>query len=103
MRNTGKYVVAQIRRCCSFAALAKKIILERCWIVGVVLISADGFLSSGRISAQRADFQSLNLVGSLMLAANSARHDAWLSASVNLIGNQEYLKECSCFAKTEMI
>lgn len=55
------------------------------WAGGLVLISAYALVSFGRISAQGAAFQSLNLIGSLMLAANSAWHGAWPSASVNLI------------------
>lgn len=55
------------------------------WIGGVALISAYALVSFGKISAQGAAFQWLNLAGSLMLAANSAWHHAWPSASVNLI------------------
>jgi len=49
------------------------------WAGGLVLISAYALVSFGRISAQGAAFQSLNLIGSLMLAANSAWHGAWPS------------------------
>jgi len=60
--------------------------MEVCgWLGGLVLISAYALVSFGRISARGGVFQSLNLVGSLMLAANSGWHHAWPSASVNLI------------------
>jgi hypothetical protein len=60
--------------------------MEACgWIGGVVLISAYALVSFGKISAQGAAFQYLNLAGSLLLAANSAWHHAWPSTSVNLI------------------
>ena len=55
------------------------------WTGGLVLICAYAMVSFGRISPQGAAFQCLNLAGSLMLAANSAWHHAWPSASVNLI------------------
>ena len=60
--------------------------MEACgWIGGAVVIFAYAFVSFGKISAQGAVFQCLNLAGSLMLAANSASHRAWPSAGVNLI------------------
>jgi len=66
--------------------VAVAMVMEACgWIGGVVLISAYAFVSFGKISAQGAAFQYLNLAGSLTLAANSACHDAWPSASVSLI------------------
>jgi hypothetical protein len=52
---------------------------------GFVLICAYVMVSFGKTSARGAAFQCLNLAGSLMLAANSAWHHAWPSASVNLI------------------
>lgn len=55
------------------------------WTGGLVLICAYAMVSFGKISARGAAFQCLNLAGSLMLAANSAWHHAWPSASVNLI------------------
>jgi len=60
--------------------------MEVCgWFAGFVLIFAYAMVSFGKISAQGTAFQCLNLIGSLMLAANSAWHHAWPSASVNLI------------------
>jgi hypothetical protein len=60
--------------------------MEICgWSGGFVLILAYAMVSFGKTSAQGAAFQCLNLAGSLMLAANSAWHHAWPSASVNLI------------------
>ena len=62
------------------------VVMDVCgWTGGLLLISAYALVSFGRISAQGAAFQSLNLIGSLMLAANSVWHGAWPSASVNLI------------------
>lgn len=55
------------------------------WTGGLVLICAYAMVSFGKISARGTAFQCLNLAGSLMLAANSAWHHAWPSASVNLI------------------
>lgn len=55
------------------------------WIGGVALICAYAMVSFGKLSSKGAEFQSLNLAGSLMLAANSAWHHAWPSACVNLI------------------
>jgi hypothetical protein len=55
------------------------------WTGGLVLICAYAMVSFGKISPRGAPFQCLNLAGSLMLAANSAWHHAWPSASVNLI------------------
>jgi len=60
--------------------------MEVCgWLGGLVLICAYAMASFGRISARGGVFQGLNLVGSLMLAANSGWHHAWPSVSVNLI------------------
>ena len=42
------------------------------WIGGIALISAYATVSLGKISSKSAEFRSLNLAGSLMLAANSA-------------------------------
>ncbi len=55
------------------------------WTGGVVLICAYALVSFGKLSSKGAEFQCLNLAGSMMLAANSAWHHAWPSASVNLI------------------
>lgn len=55
------------------------------WTGGLLLICAYATVSFGKISARGGVFQCLNLAGSLMLAANSAVHHAWPSASVNLI------------------
>ncbi len=55
------------------------------WSGGLVLICAYAMVSFGKISPRSTAFQCLNLAGSLMLAANSAWHHAWPSASVNLV------------------
>ena len=55
------------------------------WIGGFVLICAYAMVSFEKISARGSAFQSLNLLGSVLLAANSAWHHAWPSVSVNLI------------------
>jgi hypothetical protein len=55
------------------------------WVGGFVLILAYAMVSFGKMSPRGAVFQSLNLAGSLMLAANSGWHRAWPSVSVNLI------------------
>jgi hypothetical protein len=55
------------------------------WVGGLALISAYALVSFGKISARGALFQWLNLLGSFLLAANSAWHSAWPSVSVNAI------------------
>jgi hypothetical protein len=60
--------------------------MEVCgWTGGLVMICAYAMVSFEKTSARGAIFQCLNLAGSLMMAANSAWHHAWPSASVNLI------------------
>ena len=61
-------------------------VMEVCgWLGGLVLICGYAMVSFGRTRAQGKVFQGLNLLGSLTMAANSAWHHAWPSASVNVI------------------
>jgi hypothetical protein len=55
------------------------------WFGGLTLIYAYAMVSLGKMSARGALFQSLNLVGGVLLAANAAWHHAWPSVGVNLI------------------
>jgi hypothetical protein len=55
------------------------------WFGGLTLIYAYAMVSLGKISAHSSLFQCLNLVGSVLLAANAAWHHAWPSVGVNLI------------------
>ena len=55
------------------------------WFGGLLLIGAYAMVSFGRITAQGKEFQGMNLLGSLMMAANSAWHHAWPSVGVNFI------------------
>lgn len=60
--------------------------MEVCgWSGALVLICAYAMASFGRIAARGKAFQGLNLLGSLMMAANSAWHHAWPSVGANLI------------------
>jgi hypothetical protein len=55
------------------------------WIGGLTLIYAYAMVSLEKMPARGALFQSLNLVGGVLLAANAAWHHAWPSVGVNLI------------------
>jgi len=55
------------------------------WSGGLMLIYAYAMVSLGNMPARGALFQCLNLLGSVLLAANAAWHHAWPSVGVNLI------------------
>lgn len=55
------------------------------WIAAGVLLCAYALLSRGRLSGQGSSFQSLNVVGSLLVGVNSLVHEAWPSVSVNVV------------------
>jgi hypothetical protein len=55
------------------------------WFAAGVLLAAYGMLSKGRLSGQGWSFQSLNVVGSLLVGLNSLAHEAWPSVSVNVV------------------
>lgn len=55
------------------------------WVAAGVLLGAYALLSRGKLSGQGWSFQSLNVVGSLLVGLNSVVHQAWPSASVNLV------------------
>ncbi|MBW3606106.1 MAG: hypothetical protein KY460_14640 [Actinobacteria bacterium] len=55
------------------------------WVAAGVLLGAYALLSRGKLSGQGPSFQSLNVVGSLLVGLNSVVHQAWPSASVNLV------------------
>lgn len=55
------------------------------WLGAAILIAAFGFVSYGLVDARGRMYQALNILGSLLLAANSIWHDAWPSAALNII------------------
>lgn len=55
------------------------------WVAAGVLLGAYALLSRGKLSGQGSPFQSLNVIGSLLVGLNSVVHQAWPSASVNLV------------------
>lgn len=55
------------------------------WSAAGVLLGAYAMLSRGLLSGQGSPFQTLNVVGSLLVGVNSFMHEAWPSASVNLV------------------
>ncbi|HEX6872102.1 MAG TPA: hypothetical protein VF163_13475 [Micromonosporaceae bacterium] len=55
------------------------------WAGAAVLLIAYGLTSAGRLPPEGARFQALNLSGALALTLNSAYHDAWPSAVLNIV------------------
>lgn len=55
------------------------------WVAAGMLLCAYALLSRGRLSGQGSSFQSLNVVGSLLVGVNSLAHEAWPSVSVNVV------------------
>lgn len=55
------------------------------WSGAATLLVAFGLVSYGLIDARRRAYQALNILGGLLLAANSGWHDAWPSAALNLV------------------
>lgn len=55
------------------------------WGAASVLLGAYALLSRGRLSGQGSSFQTLNVVGSLLVGVNSFVHQAWPSVSVNVV------------------
>lgn len=55
------------------------------WLGAGTLLAAFGFVSYGLVDARGRVYQALNILGGLLLAANSGWHDAWPSAALNII------------------
>jgi hypothetical protein len=55
------------------------------WLGAALLLIAYGLTSTGRLPPEGWRFQVLNLVGALALTVNSAYHDAWPSAALNIV------------------
>ena len=55
------------------------------WCAAGVLLGAYALLSRGRLSGQGSPYQTLNVVGSLLVGVNSLAHEAWPSVSVNVV------------------
>jgi hypothetical protein len=55
------------------------------WAGAVVLLVAYGLVAAGRLAGDSAAFHLLNLIGGAALAANTAYHAAWPSASLNIV------------------
>jgi hypothetical protein len=55
------------------------------WVAAAVLLGAYGLLTRGRLSSHGSSYQTLNMVGSLCMAANAFANEAWPSLSVNAL------------------
>ncbi len=55
------------------------------WLGAALLLAAYALVSSGRLGAGGRPYQSMNLVGAVLLALNSAYHGALPSVAVNSI------------------
>lgn len=55
------------------------------WLGAALVVAAYGFVSYGLVDGRSRVYQALNILGSLLLAINTAWHRAWPSAAVNVI------------------
>ncbi len=55
------------------------------WLGAALLLAAYALVSSGRLGAGGRAYQSLNLVGAVLLALNSTYHGALPSVAVNAV------------------
>lgn len=55
------------------------------WLGAALVVAAYGFVSYGLVDGRSKAYQALNILGSLLLAVNTAWHHAWPSAAVNVI------------------
>ncbi|WP_243059132.1 hypothetical protein [Nocardioides sp. SR21] len=55
------------------------------WLGMLLLISAYGLVTAGRITGTSLPFQLMNLFGGAFLMVNSAYYSAWPSAVLNLV------------------
>jgi hypothetical protein len=55
------------------------------WLGAALVIVAYALVSFDRLSPASVRYQALNIVGSILLIANTAWHAAWPSAVVNVV------------------
>jgi hypothetical protein len=55
------------------------------WLAAVLLLAAYWLISNKRVAGDSVGYQSLNIVGSILLMANTAYYGAYPSAFVNLV------------------
>lgn len=55
------------------------------WVGAGLLLAAYALVSSKRLAAAGAGFQSLNVLGATGLTVNSGYHEAWPSAALNVV------------------
>jgi len=55
------------------------------WLAAVLLLAAYWLISTKRVEGDSTGYQSLNIVGSILLMANTAYYGAYPSAFVNLV------------------
>jgi hypothetical protein len=55
------------------------------WLGALVLVAAYGLVSYGSLDGRSPVYQTLNVIGSILLIVNTAWHRAWPSSVVNLV------------------
>ena len=55
------------------------------WLGALILTAGYGLISYGSVSGRSPIYQSLNLIGSVLLVVNTAWHHAWPSSAVNFL------------------
>ena len=55
------------------------------WLGALVLVAAYSLISYGSIDGRSPVYQTLNVIGSILLIVNTAWHRAWPSSVVNLV------------------
>lgn len=55
------------------------------WVGGLLILTAYGLLTAGRLTSRDVAYQLMNVVGAIGFIINSAWHDAWPSAVLNII------------------
>ena len=55
------------------------------WLGALVLVAAYSLISYGSVDGRSPVYQTLNVIGSILLIVNTAWHRAWPSSLVNLV------------------
>jgi hypothetical protein len=55
------------------------------WLGALVLVAAYSLISYGSVDGRSPIYQTLNVIGSILLTVNTAWHRAWPSSAVNLV------------------
>ena len=55
------------------------------WLGATILLAAFACVSFGSVTGRSRLYQTLNILGGLLLAINSGWHQAWPSALVNIV------------------